>query len=132
MKTLVVVDEFATRSLLMEMLSQYGMCDTAVNGRGAVEAVELALKKNDPYQLIYLDIMMPEIDGQETLIRIRELEESKGIRGLDRAVIIMTTCLNNTDNLLQALSHGQCDAYLIKPVIPDHLTRILKNLELLK
>jgi len=112
------------------MLSPYGICDSAVNGREALEAVEFAYENNEPYDLICLDIMMPEMDGQEALVRIRDMEESRGIHGLARSRVIMTTCLDDAQNILRAFSHGQCEAYLTKPVLPEKLSSQLRELGL--
>lgn len=131
MKTLVVEDEFINRSYMIQLLAQYGSCDSAVNGREALEAVKLALEENDPYQLICLDIMMPEIDGQEALRQIREFEGNMGIHGLDGARIIMTTCLGDHQNILKAFSDGQCEAYMVKPITPEKLLSQLRELCLL-
>ena len=50
-----------------------------VNGKEAVEAVRNALETVEPYNLICLDIMMPEMDGQQALREIRDMEEARGI-----------------------------------------------------
>ena len=77
MKSLIVEDDFTSRLLLQEYLKVYGIPHIAVNGREAVEAVRLALEARDHYNLICLDIMMPEMDGQQALREIRALEEAK-------------------------------------------------------
>ena len=64
-KTLIVEDDFACRKALQIFLSEYGNCFIAVNGCEAVEAVRQALDEDQPYDLICLDIMMPEMDGHE-------------------------------------------------------------------
>ena len=67
MKTLIVEDDFTSRLLLQELLKKYGRSHIAVNGLEAVEAVRLALDENEPYDLICLDILMPQMDGQLAL-----------------------------------------------------------------
>ena len=79
MKTLIVEDDFTSRLLMQELLKGFGMVKVAVDGQEGVEAVRLALKNGEPFNLICLDIMMPELDGQQTLRVIREMEEDKGI-----------------------------------------------------
>mgnify|MGYP000957131206 CR=1 FL=1 len=63
MKALVVDDDFSNRLLLQRFLSELGEVNIAVDGEEAVEAVRLALATREPYQLICLDILMPQMDG---------------------------------------------------------------------
>jgi len=78
MKCLIVEDDFTARKLLQTHLSEYGDCFVAVNGQEAVDAVLEALEQRHPYDLICLDIMMPGMDGQQTLQAIRQLEQEYG------------------------------------------------------
>lgn len=130
MKTLIVEDEFTSRVLLQELLKSYGPSHVAVNGNEAVEAVRLALEDGEPYQLIFLDIMMPEMDGQEALRQIRDLEEARGILSTYGAKIVMTTALDDPHNVISAY-HSLCDEYLPKPIHKGRLMEILNTLELI-
>ena len=128
MKTLIVEDDFTSRLLLQELLKHYGSTHIAVNGKEAVAAVRLALDSFEPYDLICLDVMMPEMDGHEALQQIRALEASKSIRRPSR--IIMTTALVDVDNVMQARDQG-CDRYLAKPIIKATLLQHLRELALI-
>jgi response regulator of citrate/malate metabolism len=59
--------------------------------------------------------MLPEMNGQEVLQKIRAIEKSYGIRELDGVKIIMTTMLSDFDNIKKAVVE-QREGYLIKPV----------------
>ncbi len=130
MKTLIVEDDFTSRLLMQELLKGFGMVNVAVDGQEGVEAVRLALKNGEPYNLVCLDIMMPELDGQQTLRVIREMEEEKGIFSTDGAKIIMTTALDDMENKISAFS-GLCDGYLSKPIHKEQLLKELRKLELI-
>jgi two-component system, chemotaxis family, chemotaxis protein CheY len=123
MKTLIVEDDFTSRFLLQTILSTYGECRTAVNGLEALEAYQEAKKEREPFDLICLDIMMPEMDGQEVLKRIRAIEEAEGLRPKE-VKIIMTTAMSDSQSIIQALC-SLCNAYLLKPInkakLLDHL-----------
>jgi two-component system chemotaxis response regulator CheY len=130
MKTLIVEDDFTSRLLLLELLKGYGPSHVAVNGREAIEAVRTALKAGEPYDLICLDIMMPEMDGQEALQGIRQMEEKAGIAAADFTKIVMTTALADKANVVKAASRG-CDYFLVKPIEKARLQEELRKLKLI-
>lgn len=128
-KILVVDDDIYSRQLLKEMLLPYGNPDMAVNGDEAVKIFLMAHDEKEPYDLICLDIMMPVLNGQETLKKIRELEAEKGIHGLKGVKIIMTTALDDNRNILDAFRAG-CEGYLVKPLDEDRLDELMEKLGL--
>ena len=126
-KALIVEDDFTSRLLLQEILKLYGTIHVAVNGKEALEAVRVALEAREPYDLVCLDIMMPEMDGQEALKQIRLLEEKARIAVPDRVKIIMTTALADKANVLKARER-QCDYFLVKPIDKAKLLQELHKL----
>jgi two-component system, chemotaxis family, chemotaxis protein CheY len=131
MKILIVEDDLVNRTILIEVLSEYGICHSAGNGAEGVEAFQLSLDQKTPYDLICLDIMMPVMDGQEALERIRELEKKNGIWGSGQTKIIMTTALKDPKNIMQALIKGGCEAYLTKPLKIEELKEQIKQFGLI-
>ena len=125
MKYLIVEDDFAARRLLKRYLSSYGECDIAVDGNEAVEAFREAVDDNEPYDLICLDIMMPNMDGREALKAIRQIEHEHGINGLDGVKVIMTTALGDSKSVIGSFREG-CEAYIVKPV---EKTKLLEEME---
>jgi two-component system, chemotaxis family, chemotaxis protein CheY len=130
MKTLIVEDDFTSRLLLQEFLKPYGEVHIAVNGREAVSAVSTALDQRHPYDLICLDIMMPEMDGQEALRIIRAKEDALGVTPRGGAKIVMTTALDQSRNIIQAF-RALCDAYLVKPISKPKLLAQLRDFQLM-
>lgn len=130
MKTLIAEDDFTSRLLLQEFLNPYGPSHIAVNGTEAVAAMGAALDAGEPYNLVCLDIMMPEMDGQTALRRIRDLEEARGILSSRGARIIMTTALSDVKSIVTAFS-GLCDVYLMKPIDRAKLLEELHKLKLI-
>lgn len=130
MKILIVEDDLTSRLLLREMLKAYGPAQVAVNGKEAVAAVNAALDSGEPYNLICLDIMMPEMDGQQALKHIRSMESARGVLPADRAIIIMTTTLSDVKNVVTAIS-GLTNGYLVKPFNKAKLLELLRKFKLI-
>jgi two-component system chemotaxis response regulator CheY len=131
MKTLIVEDDFVSRRLMQVILSPYGICHLAVNGREAVDAFVMACEENDPYDLICLDIMMPEMDGHEVLREVRRLEDQRGVCGLEGVKVIMITALSDPRTIMTAFKE-QCEDYLIKPIEKFKLLDKVRKLGLIK
>ena len=131
MKTLIVEDELTSRVMLREILKRYGSPHVAMNGKQGVDAVRTALESGDPYDLVCLDIMMPEMDGQEALKQIRQLEQDAGLNAEKRARVIMTTAHADRDNVLAAIQ-SQCDYFLVKPIDKRALLDELRRLGLIE
>jgi two-component system, chemotaxis family, chemotaxis protein CheY len=115
LRILLVEDDFASRLVLHTFLSRYGECHIAVNGREAVDAFQAAILHGHTYDLICMDILMPEMDGREAVRHIRGLEETRGISSDDGAKIIMTTTVDDIREVFQCFRE-LCDAYLLKPI----------------
>ena len=130
MKTLVVEDDFISRLVLQKMLTPLGQCDTAVNGNEAVQAFEIAFDEKQPYDLICLDIMMPEMDGKEALKLIRQKEKEYGIEPSNEAKIIMITALDTPKEVIDAFYRGGCTSYLVKPIEKSRIIGVVKDLGL--
>ena len=130
MKTLIVEDDFTSRILLQELLKSYGPLHVAVNGKEALEAVRSSLETGEPYNLICMDIQMPEMDGHSALKEIRTMEEAKGYTLNNRSKIFMTTVLADKDNIMEAIK-GQCDYFLAKPIQKKTLLKELRRFKLI-
>jgi two-component system, chemotaxis family, chemotaxis protein CheY len=131
MKALVVEDDFTSRLLLQKILSPYGECHIAVNGKEAIEAFKVAWAEGSRYELICLDIMMPEMDGQEVLKWIRTMEKAEGVTVGSGVKIVMTTALRDKENVFAAFDE-QCDGYLVKPIDKAKMIDYLWDFGLLK
>lgn len=130
MRILIAEDDFASRKFMLRFLTKYGECDVTVDGEEVVEAFTMALESHEGYDLVCLDIMMPNLDGYQALKMIREIEKAKGIPEDKWAKIIMTTALNEGKNVAKAFDLG-CTAYAGKPIDQKKFEKILKKLELI-
>ncbi|MFP4153484.1 MAG: response regulator [Alkalispirochaeta sp.] len=127
-RVLIVEDDFGSRRYLQMLLQSHARCDVVVDGQEAIDAVRLAWEENDPYRLILLDIMMPNVDGQTALKEIRSIEKKIGVSETDAAKVIMTTALEDPKNVVEAYYQGGADSYLVKPIDRTKLFRLIEEL----
>ncbi len=127
MKILLVEDDLTSRMFMKKFLTRYGTCDVAVNGLEAIDMVEDSLTKEEPYQLICLDVMMPKVDGLKALKEIRKMESKSE---LTASKIIMTTALNDRSTVDDAYALG-CEAYAWKPIDIHKFKTLLQELDLI-
>jgi two-component system, chemotaxis family, chemotaxis protein CheY len=129
LKTMIIDDEEVAADLLEIMLNRQGIREIvkATSGREAIDIFEEGLRIGSPYSLVFLDIIMPEMDGQLTLKHLRAAEREWGIADAEKAVIIMTTALTTTDAMIEALFDGDCSDYLVKPIGSSYLGEMLAN-----
>lgn len=120
-KVLIVDDEELNRKVLSFMLDNYGyQFDTAVNGKEALEKV-LEFKPD----MIFLDIMMPEMDGFEACRRLKTDASTRHIP------VVMVTAMADRETRLRCLEVGAND-FLTKPVDTSELLVRTKNLMKIK
>ena len=130
MRILIAEDDLVSRNFLNKFLTKYGECDMVVDGLEALDAFLMALKDEEPYQLICLDIMMPKADGVKTLKAIRDLERQYQVAPENRVKIIMTTALAEAKFVQAAFSYG-CEAYASKPIDTKKLIDVMERLGLI-
>ena len=94
-----------------------------------MEAFRSALERGQPYDLICMDIMMPEMDGREAVRQMRALEEAHGILSTSGAKIIMTTAVDDVKEVIRCFQE-LCDAYLMKPIDLGKLLGHMKSYRL--
>lgn len=116
MQFLIAEDDLSSRIILQQILSAYGQSHIAVNGQEAVELFKNALEANQPYDVVFLDIMMPIKDGKEALKEMRELEKMKYGSGYKETYIMMVTALNTPKEVIESFYEGGCSAYVVKPI----------------
>ena len=127
MKILIAEDDFTCRMIIQRLLEPYAQCDVVINGKEAVAAFNSGIAEGKPYDLILLDVMMPEMDGQKVVKKIRQIEEEdRGIIYPKGIKIIMTTYLDDTHNVMTAYK-SLCDAYLAKPITEEKLLASIRE-----
>ena len=121
-KLLVVEDNELNLEIASTLLKEAGFAvDTAENGKVAVEKVEAA--SADRYDLILMDIQMPEMDGYEATRRIRALPDTKKAA----LPIVAMTANAFEDDRKNALRAGM-NGHIAKPLDIQKLFQVLSEL----
>jgi two-component system chemotaxis response regulator CheY len=131
LRLLLAEDDFSSRLLLQTFLARYGECHVAVNGREAVDTFRTALERKRRYDLVCMDIMMPEMDGAEAVRQIRAMEEAEGILSNYGAKIVMTTAVDDIRSVAKCFG-DLCDGYLVKPIDLAKLLDLMKSYRLVE
>jgi two-component system, chemotaxis family, chemotaxis protein CheY len=128
-RCLIVDDEIICRKAVGLLLHEVAECDEAVDGNEAVAKFSQALKDSAPYDVVFVDILMPGIDGHETAKQLRNLETqwSSGTK----VKIIMLTILNSANDAMSAFCSADSAAYLVKPASEEKFVSTFKELGLL-
>jgi two-component system, chemotaxis family, chemotaxis protein CheY len=127
LKSLVVDDEIICRKIFEKVLIRYGQCDTVKNGKDAIEAYKTSLDNGCPYQLMVLDIVMPDLHGGQVLKLIRELEKERGISEIDKLRVIITSATDTWFNREFVTKNLNCiyETYFIKsPDMEEFIEKI--------
>jgi two-component system chemotaxis response regulator CheY len=104
----------------------------AINGLDALESFKEALLGGAAYSLVFLDIIMPGMDGQEALKRMRTVEKEAGVGENGKTTIIMTTSLSSPADMITAIIEGDCTDYVVKPVSEGILRAMLTRYGLIE
>jgi two-component system chemotaxis response regulator CheY len=128
MRILVVEDDFASRRMMQKLLMPFGDVDVVVDGVEAVKAFKIAWEESKPYTIVFLDIMMPNMDGHQALKEIRAYEKLLGVKSTDEAKVIMTTALEDPKNVFEAYYQGGATSYLVKPIDTEKIKKEIEKL----
>jgi signal transduction histidine kinase/CheY-like chemotaxis protein len=112
---LLAEDNLFNRKVNQTLFKSLGFeIDLAQNGNEVIKMV-----KNKNYDIVFMDLLMPELDGFETAAQLRKMDY--------KMPIIALTAVENEDAKQQAIKNGIND-YLVKPATVEDIRKILLNL----
>ena len=126
MKILVVDDELVSRKKLQKIMDNLGICKAVDRGSAAIAAFKKAWENWAPFDLITLDIVMPEMDGKEVLYEIREIERKRKLPKGKQVKIMMVTSHSDKENVIACIQAG-CDDYIVKPFDREAVIKKLRG-----
>lgn len=126
LRTLVVDDMATMRDALATILKNIGFkkVEKAIDGKDAMAKIERAVLEDQPYGLIFCDIIMPKMGGLDLLKELQGSELHKDIP------VIMVSTENEYSIVIEAISSGAND-YIIKPytreTVLEKLNKVIKK-----
>jgi HD-like signal output (HDOD) protein len=130
MKVLIVDDQLVSRKKVQKIFEGFCSADAVDSGRAALDACRKSWEENAPYQLITLDISMPDMNGMEVLQTIREKEAERGISKEQQVKILMISSTSDKDTVITCIQAG-CDDYLVKPLNKEAISAKLEKFGML-
>jgi two-component system chemotaxis response regulator CheY len=115
--------------ILEKLLEPYGECLVAKNGSEALDAVHRAFGEKRPFDLVCLDMGLPDLDGREVLTKIRAIEEVRGVQKEQKVPIIAITAASDAATVRSVIEMG--DGYIVKPINREKLVENLVRLGLI-
>ena len=111
---MIVDDELIVREALLHWFERYGHAvDAASSGFEALEKLE-----KEPFDLLFVDIKMPGMDGLQTLKKIKELHP--------KVKVIMVTAVETQEKIEEAMRLG-ADNYITKPLSLEYLEKDVQD-----
>lgn len=131
LNVLTVDDDEVTQFHANQLLQPLGRVRMAYSGMDAVARVKEALASGEGYDLIFMDVMMPGLDGLTTVREIVHCYNESRIPLEQRPKIIMLSSVEERDTQIDALYACGADHYMTKPLDSDMLTAFLGALGML-
>lgn len=130
MRILIVEDDLPSQVYMEALLRETARCEVAGNGALAVRAYIDAAVSGDPFTIIFMDIMMPEMDGLAAIDRIKEFEALNQQTVPTPAFIVVVTATEDMQSIIHAYCSGEVFAFLQKPLLLEDLQATMDKLVL--
>lgn len=113
-RVLIVDDNTLNIKVAAKLIGKYGMnIDTCESGFECIDKI----KAGEKYDIIFLDVMMPKMDGVETLKKLKDISD------FDMPVVALTA--DAIDGMKEKYINDGFDDYLSKPIVKDKLEKTL-------
>lgn len=127
-RTLIVEDNEVNRTYLSEVLGDYGETVAAETAEEGLRLFRQGIEADDPFDLIFMDIMLPGMSGLQAIEQIRAEEQSLGAAPPDQVKIVVVSALDDDLSAKRAFFQGRAVSYLTKPLrmgqVREEMTRL--------
>ncbi len=115
MRILIADDESVSLKKMELIMKYYGHCDLVGDGQAAVDAFVTGWTDWSPFDLMLLDQVMPSMNGDAAVLKIRALEKEKNVPEDKSVKIIIVTGNSDKDTVVTCVQAG-CNGFIIKPI----------------
>ena len=127
MRFLLVDDDESVLSYLETVLSPFARCHGVLSGEEAVKAFDAAHAEGNPYDAVFMDILMPGMDGHQSAEILRDREARLGVDELHAFKLVMVSSLVDDANVTRAFFSTQAVCYIVKPLQKDKVIEELRQ-----
>ncbi len=131
MRYLIVDDDPNICTLMTVYLAPFGDTVMANHGEDALDLFKDDLKNGHHFDVIFMDISMPDMDGHQVVQAMRDQEKAHKIPSSQRFRLVMITAHSDVKNVTESFFAGQADSYVTKPFTEESLLEELKKNDLL-
>lgn len=124
MKILAIENDKAELAKLKSIFNDYGTCETASDGKEGLNKYHQAYLLGETYDLITIDLNLPDISGIDVL---KQISGDENLLFLSKARKIIFSAESNPSNVIAAIAN-QGDAFIIKPLKQELLESKLHEL----
>ncbi len=131
MRYLIVDDDPNICTLLSVYLAPFGDTIIANHGEDALHLFKADLEEGNHFNVVFMDISMPDMDGHQVVQEMRDMEKTREISGPERFKLVMITAHSDVKNVTESFFSGEADCYVTKPFSEESLLDELKQAKII-
>ncbi len=125
LRALIVDDSDLSRLIVAAAISPVMQVTEAENGLVAVRKFQDAVKTDVLFDIIFMDVIMPEMDGKEAVKMIREFEENQGLERIPIYMVSASEGLEGIEDLVNGLLRKPASRTLLNEIVQKHFDSVL-------
>ena len=119
LRALVVDDSGLSRRIVGSVIAKAFSYEEAENGLIALQKYQEAVESGAPYDIVFMDVIMPELDGKEAVRKIRIYEESLAIQKVPIIMVSASEMVDEIEELVDGLLRKAVKKSLLDPMLQE-------------
>jgi two-component system chemotaxis response regulator CheY len=119
LRALIVDDSTISRRITGRFVSKVFSSDEAENGLVAVSKYQEAVESGSPYDVVFMDVVMPEMDGKEAVHKIREFEDEQKLHNVPIIIVSASEMLDGIEELVSGILHKAVKKESLNAMLQD-------------